>query len=120
VQIAVFEDVLADLGDSQSLEQSLSTFSGHLQQVTGILRKAGRHSLVLLDELGSGTDPVEGSALAIAILRQLADQASLTFATTHYAGAYPRLRQWQMQQLLCCKIEIVAVLCCSPQRHIRR
>lgn len=58
-----------------------------MKQVTGILKSANRHSLVLLDELGSGTDPVEGSALAIAILRKLADDAALTFATTHYAGS---------------------------------
>ena len=61
LQVTIFSDVLADLGDSQSLEQSLSTFSGHMQQVTGILRDAGPRSLVLLDELGSGTDPTEGA-----------------------------------------------------------
>ena len=70
LQVAIFSDVLADLGDSQSLEQSLSTFSGHMQQVTGILRAAGPRSLVLLDELGSGTDPTEGArALVIGISR---------------------------------------------------
>lgn len=70
-QVAVFDSVLADLGDSQSLQQSLSTFSGHMKQVKEILKAAGPGSLVLLDELGSGTDPSEGAALAIAVLRRL-------------------------------------------------
>lgn len=70
LQIAIFSDVLADLGDSQSLEQNLSTFSGHMRQVTGILRDVGPRSLVLLDELGSGTDPIEGMQPFLAICIQ--------------------------------------------------
>ena len=71
VQVPVFDVILADLGDSQSLQQSLSTFSGHMTQVNDIVQACGPGSLVLLDELGSGTDPSEGAALAIAVLRRL-------------------------------------------------
>lgn len=70
----MFSDVLADLGDSQSLEQNLSTFSGHIARVKAIHDAAGPESLVLLDELGSGTDPVEGAALAISVLRMFSEQ----------------------------------------------
>eukprot|EP00892_Ulva_mutabilis_P004836 jgi/Ulvmu1/2724/UM014_0181.1 len=83
-KVAVFENILADLGDNQSLQQSLSTFSGHMKQVKAILNASGPGSLVLLDELGSGTDPCEGAALAIAVLRRLSEDAALTFMTTHY------------------------------------
>lgn len=71
MQVPVFDGILADLGDSQSLQQSLSTFSGHMTQVNAIVQACGPGSLVLLDELGSGTDPSEGAALAIAVLRRL-------------------------------------------------
>lgn len=69
----------------KSLEQSLSTFSGHIKRLVRILETAGNHSLVLLDEVGSGTDPTEGAALASSILRHLSNLAQLTVATTHYA-----------------------------------
>ena len=88
------QQVLADIGDEQSLQQSLSTFSGHVRRIARILEAlppagadltaAGGASLVLLDEVGAGTDPTEGTALAIALLRQLADRARLTIATTHF------------------------------------
>lgn len=80
-----FDAVLADIGDSQSLQQSLSTFSGHVRRLRRVLGAAGPLSLVLLDEVGSGTDPGEGAALARAVLDALADRAGLTLATTHHA-----------------------------------
>lgn len=85
VSLSYFDAVLADIGDAQSLQQSLSTFSGHIRRIDGILSTATKHSLVLLDEVGSGTDPVEGAALARAILERLADQSGLCLATTHHS-----------------------------------
>jgi DNA mismatch repair protein MutS2 len=90
VELPVFDEVLADIGDRQSIEMSLSTFSGHVANLVGILAAARQRSLVLVDELASGTDPVEGSALAQALLSRLAQQARLTIVTTHY----PELKEW--------------------------
>ena len=84
VEIPWFEQVLADIGDEQSLEQSLSTFSGHIHRIIRIIKANSPNSLVLLDEVGAGTDPAEGSALATALLKYFADHAGLTMATTHY------------------------------------
>lgn len=95
VEMPWFDQVLADIGDEQSLQQSLSTFSGHIRRISRILNALGNEggigeampnaqSLVLLDEVGAGTDPAEGSALAIALLQYLADHAQLTIATTHF------------------------------------
>lgn len=84
VELPWFDRVLADIGDEQSLEQSLSTFSGHIRRIGQILETMTQDSLVLLDEVGAGTDPVEGSAIAIALLKYLAEHAELTIATTHF------------------------------------
>ena len=80
-----FREYLVDIGDEQSIEQSLSTFSGHMKRISGILELAGHGTLTLLDELGAGTAPAEGAALAVSILEQLRRQGSLLMATTHYA-----------------------------------
>ncbi|MBD3184524.1 endonuclease MutS2 [Candidatus Poribacteria bacterium] len=95
-EMAIFSDVLADIGDEQSLEQNLSTFSSHLVQIVRILEQAADQTLILLDELGTGTDPQEGAALGIAIIDYLHKKGSRTVTTTHlndlktYAHSHPR------------------------------
>ncbi len=88
--LPVFDRLLADIGDQQSIEMSLSTFSAHISNLVAILQTATERSLVLVDELASGTDPTEGAALAQAVLARLAEQARLTVVTTHH----PELKEW--------------------------
>lgn len=83
--ICLYDDILVDLGDEQSIEQSLSTFSSHMVNIVSIIRGIGEHSLVLFDELGGGTDPVEGAALAIAIIEAVRKAGACCMTTTHYA-----------------------------------
>ena len=82
----IYENVLIDIGDQQSIEDDLSTFSSHLKNLKNIIHKAGLNSLILLDEIGTGTDPTEGSALAAAILSTLLEKGSTVFASTHHGS----------------------------------
>ena len=81
----MFSDILVDIGDEQSIEQSLSTFSGHIKNITEIFGTAGPGTMVLMDELGAGTDPAEGAALAVAVIEALRTRGAKVMATTHYS-----------------------------------
>ncbi|MBQ4050451.1 MAG: endonuclease MutS2, partial [Oscillospiraceae bacterium] len=104
--ISTFEDVLVDIGDEQSIEQSLSTFSSHMVNMISILDRADYRSLCIIDELGSGTDPVEGAALAISILEKLQKKGCRVAATTHYAELKMYALQTPGVENACCEFDV--------------
>lgn len=108
-RVGIFSDIRADIGDEQSIEQSLSTFSSHMNNIISILKNCGSKSLILLDELGSGTDPVEGAALAVSVLKTLKDNGCFVIATTHYQEVKMFALEEDGVENACCEFDVATL-----------
>ncbi len=108
-KVGIFSDIRVDIGDEQSIEQSLSTFSSHMNNIISILKSCGSKSLILLDELGSGTDPVEGAALAVSVLKTLKNNGCFIIATTHYQEVKMFALEETGVENACCEFDVATL-----------